>query len=160
MLIYNYNISIGIYACEYGLIKNNCLHRWIQTPSSFLYEPALCRMIHKLMRKLFMQLIGEFKRLGSTVVYADFNKIILCTKKRRYHIYLSILSIYFISSQSIYSYINPSIYLFVDNLYFRIEDATAYIEFILNSIQSRELFHSLHFEPKACWHLLLWMDKV
>lgn len=29
------------------------------------------------------RLIAEFKRLGSSVVYANFNRIILCTKKRR-----------------------------------------------------------------------------
>ena len=40
-------------------------------------------MVYKLMSKLFMQLVGEFKRLGSMVVYADFNRIILCTKKRK-----------------------------------------------------------------------------
>lgn len=28
-------------------------------------------------------MISEFKRLGSTVVYGNFNRIILCTKKRR-----------------------------------------------------------------------------
>ena len=27
--------------------------------------------------------MGEFKRLGSNIVYANFNRIILCTKKRR-----------------------------------------------------------------------------
>ena len=58
--------------------------RWIRTPSSLLYEPALCRMIHKLTKKLFMQLIGEFMRLGSSIVYADFNRIIVCTKKKRW----------------------------------------------------------------------------
>ena len=57
--------------------------RWISNPSSLLYEPALCRTIHKLMSKLFMQLVGEFRRLGSIVVYADFTRIILCTKKRK-----------------------------------------------------------------------------
>lgn len=30
-----------------------------------------------------VRLISEFKRLGSTVVYGNFNRIILCTKKRR-----------------------------------------------------------------------------
>lgn len=30
----------------------------------------------------FARLISEFKRLGSTVVYGNFNRIILCTKKR------------------------------------------------------------------------------
>lgn len=34
------------------------------------------------MKKLFVQLVAEFKRLGSVIVYANFNKIILCTKKR------------------------------------------------------------------------------
>ena len=27
--------------------------------------------------------MGEFKRLGSNIVYANFNRVILCTKKRR-----------------------------------------------------------------------------
>ncbi len=34
------------------------------------------------MKKLFVQLISEFRRLGADVVYADFNRIIICTKKR------------------------------------------------------------------------------
>lgn len=29
------------------------------------------------------RLVAEFKRLGSNVVYGNFNRIILCTKKRR-----------------------------------------------------------------------------
>lgn len=37
-------------------------------------EPLLC---------LACRLVAEFKRLGSSVVYANFNRIILCTKKRR-----------------------------------------------------------------------------
>lgn len=32
---------------------------------------------------LVLRLIAEFKRLGSSVVYANFNRIVLCTKKRR-----------------------------------------------------------------------------
>ena len=42
----------------------------------------------------------------------------------------------------------------------RMEDASAYIEFILNSIQSRDLFHSLQIEPTSCWEYLMWMDQV
>lgn len=33
------------------------------------------------MKKLFIQLIAEFKRLGSIIVFANFNKVIICTKK-------------------------------------------------------------------------------
>jgi DNA polymerase epsilon subunit 1 len=32
---------------------------------------------------LLYRLMAEFKRLGSSVIYANFNRIILCTKKRR-----------------------------------------------------------------------------
>jgi DNA polymerase epsilon subunit 1 len=35
------------------------------------------------MRKYFVQLLAEFQRLGATVVYADFGRIVLGTKKRR-----------------------------------------------------------------------------
>jgi len=28
------------------------------------------------------QLIAEFKRLGSTIIFANFNKIVICTKKK------------------------------------------------------------------------------
>lgn len=107
---------------------NQVMHfyRWLRSPSSLLYDPALHRTLHNMMKKVFLQwvlyhssavivtfslcnipclhrtlskaglnvpvtcflpfairLISEFKRLGSTVVYGNFNRIILCTKKRR-----------------------------------------------------------------------------
>ena len=58
------------------------VYRWLRSPSALLYDPALYKTLHSLMRKLFLQLIGEFKRLGATVVCANFNRIVLCTKKR------------------------------------------------------------------------------
>jgi DNA polymerase epsilon subunit 1 len=81
-------------------------------------------MIHKLMKKMFLQLIGELKRLGSTIIYADFSKIVVCTKKKS------------------------------------MTDASAYIKFILGSIKSRDLFHSLQMEPTVGWEYLFWMDQV
>ncbi|XP_043925704.1 DNA polymerase epsilon catalytic subunit A [Protopterus annectens] len=64
---------------------NQVMHfyRWLRSPASLLYDPALHRTLHNMMKKLFLQLVAEFKRLGSSVVYANFNRIILCTKKRR-----------------------------------------------------------------------------
>ncbi|KAF6729526.1 DNA polymerase epsilon catalytic subunit A [Oryzias melastigma] len=64
---------------------NQVMHfyRWLRSPSSLLYDPALHRTLHNMMKKVFLQLAAEFKRLGSTVVYGNFNRIILCTKKRR-----------------------------------------------------------------------------
>uniref|UniRef100_A0AC11CBA7 DNA polymerase epsilon, catalytic subunit n=1 Tax=Ovis aries TaxID=9940 RepID=A0AC11CBA7_SHEEP len=103
---------------------NQVMHfyRWLRSPSSLLHDPALHRTLHSMMKKLFLQLIAEFRRLGSSVVYANFNRIILCTKKRR------------------------------------VEDALAYVEYITNSIHSKEIFHSLTISFSRCWEFLLWMD--
>lgn len=42
----------------------------------------------------------------------------------------------------------------------RVKDAAGYISFVLESILSKELFHSLALKPVACWGYLLWMDQV
>lgn len=55
--------------------------RWCTSSSSALYDPALQKFVLGLMRKTFSQLLAEFRRLGSDVVYANFNKIILSTSK-------------------------------------------------------------------------------
>jgi DNA polymerase epsilon subunit 1 len=55
--------------------------RWISGTSSNMFEPALHRFLHGLMRKVFLQLLAEFKRLGTHVVYADFQRIFLLTTK-------------------------------------------------------------------------------
>ncbi|XP_067406281.1 DNA polymerase epsilon catalytic subunit A [Emydura macquarii macquarii] len=105
---------------------NQVIHfyRWLRSPASLLHDPALHRTLHGMMKKLFLQLVAEFKRLGSSVVYANFNRIILCTKKQR------------------------------------IEDAMAYVEYITNSIHSKEIFHSLTISFSRCWQFLLWMDPA
>lgn len=55
--------------------------RWICSSAAHMFDPNLQRFIHGLMLKTFIQLRAEFKRLGSSVVYADFNRIILVTSK-------------------------------------------------------------------------------
>lgn len=55
--------------------------RWATSPSSSLYDPALQRFVLGLMRKTFSQLLAEFRRLGSDIVYASFNRIMLATSK-------------------------------------------------------------------------------
>jgi len=42
--------------------------------NAIVYESFSCSAV---------RLVSEFKRLGSTVVYGNFNRIMLCTKKRR-----------------------------------------------------------------------------
>jgi DNA polymerase epsilon subunit 1 len=55
--------------------------RWISSSASSMFEPALHRFLHGLMRKVFLQLLAEFKRLGTNVVHADFNRVFLLTSK-------------------------------------------------------------------------------
>ncbi|KAK3581719.1 hypothetical protein CHS0354_015350 [Potamilus streckersoni] len=105
---------------------NQIIHfyRWLRSPSALLYDPALRRTLHNLMKKVFLQLIAEFKRLGSQIVYANFNRIVLCTKKRR------------------------------------LMDALAYVEYITNSIKSKELFHLIDMTYEQCWEYLMWLDQA
>ncbi|TDL20354.1 DUF1744-domain-containing protein [Rickenella mellea] len=55
--------------------------RWISSSGAHMFDPSIQRFIHGLMRKTFIQLLAEFKRLGSNVVYADFSRIVLVTSK-------------------------------------------------------------------------------
>ncbi|KAK7064720.1 DNA polymerase epsilon catalytic subunit [Favolaschia claudopus] len=55
--------------------------RWISSSASHMYDPSIHRFVHGLMRKTFIQLLAEFRRLGSHVVYADFSRILLATSK-------------------------------------------------------------------------------
>lgn len=56
-------------------------YRWLRSPTSMLYDPALHTMVHKMMIKVFMQLMQRFRKLGSSIVYGSFNKLIICTGK-------------------------------------------------------------------------------
>ncbi|KAF7306469.1 DNA polymerase epsilon catalytic subunit [Mycena indigotica] len=55
--------------------------RWISSCASHMYDSSIHRFVHGLMRKTFIQLLAEFKRLGSHIVYADFSRIVLATSK-------------------------------------------------------------------------------
>ncbi|KAF9436997.1 DNA polymerase epsilon catalytic subunit [Entomortierella beljakovae] len=56
-------------------------HRWLTSPSSKLYDPCMYALVHGLMKKVFFQLIAEFKRLGSKVILGNFNKMTIATSK-------------------------------------------------------------------------------
>ncbi|KAL7311155.1 DNA polymerase epsilon catalytic subunit [Mucor circinelloides] len=66
---------------RYGEHMIDTLHRWLLSTNSFMYDPSLYSLIHSMMKKVFMQLVAEFKRLGATVVFANFHKIVLTTNK-------------------------------------------------------------------------------
>lgn len=99
-------------------------YRWVRSSNALLYDPALRRALNNLMRKLFLQIIAEFKRLGADVIHADFNRIIINTQKRS------------------------------------IVDAISYVDYIVQNIRNKELFHSVHLSYTQCWEFLLWMDPA
>lgn len=57
------------------------LYRLISTPEARLSDPALHRMVVSLMKGTFSQLLGEFQRLGSTIISASFHRITIATNK-------------------------------------------------------------------------------
>ncbi|CAI5755607.1 unnamed protein product [Candida verbasci] len=59
----------------------NTLVTWVQRKDSFLYDPSLHYHVHNLTSKTLLQLIGEFKKMGSQVIFANRNKLLIQTTK-------------------------------------------------------------------------------
>ncbi|OAR00754.1 hypothetical protein LLEC1_05733 [Akanthomyces lecanii] len=57
------------------------LVRWVENPDSFMYDRALHYYVQMMSRKAFQQLMGDFRRVGSQVVFANANRLILQTTK-------------------------------------------------------------------------------
>ncbi|OAY51429.1 DNA polymerase epsilon catalytic subunit A [Manihot esculenta] len=57
------------------------LYRWLCSPQSKLHDPALHRILHKVMQKVFALLLAEFRKLGATIIFANFSKVIIDTGK-------------------------------------------------------------------------------
>lgn len=68
----------NVYA-DYQLVH---FYRWIRSNKAYLYDPALRKTLNVLMRKLFLQVLAEFEKLGCQIIFADFTKIVLHTGKR------------------------------------------------------------------------------
>lgn len=106
--------------------------------------------------------MAEFKRLGSSVIYGNFNRLILCTKKRR--IDDSIAYVEYITNrfQTLFFFFrldcNPS---FLCNVQVSEVPTLVFIFCLLFvSIHSKEIFHSLSITFSRCWEFLLWMDPT
>lgn len=57
------------------------LVRWVESPDSYLYDRSLNYYVHMMSRKAFQQLMTDFKRVGSHVVFANTNRLLLQTTK-------------------------------------------------------------------------------
>ncbi|XP_012159069.1 DNA polymerase epsilon catalytic subunit A [Ceratitis capitata] len=99
-------------------------YRWVRSSNALLYDPALRRTLNNLMRKMFLRIVAEFKRLGATIIYADFNRIILNSGKKT------------------------------------VVDALGYVEYVVQSLRNKELFHSIQLSYEQCWNFMLWLDQA
>ncbi|KAL4985013.1 DNA polymerase epsilon catalytic subunit A [Aspergillus falconensis] len=57
------------------------LIRWVESPASCLYDRSLHQYVRMLSRKSFQQLMAEFRRVGSNVVFASPTRLLLQTSK-------------------------------------------------------------------------------
>ncbi|KAL8359001.1 hypothetical protein RB601_008139 [Gaeumannomyces tritici] len=57
------------------------LVRWVESPDSFLYDRALHYYVQMMSRKALQQLMSDFRRVGSQVVFASSNRLLLQTTK-------------------------------------------------------------------------------
>ncbi|KAI3405326.2 POL2 [Candida oxycetoniae] len=59
----------------------NALITWVQRKDSFMYDPLLHYHVHNLSCKALLQLVNEFRKIGSQVVFANRTKLIIQTSK-------------------------------------------------------------------------------
>ena len=71
------NISLS-HAAGDALI---CLYRWLKNPAANLHDPTLFSALHKVMKKVFLQLVSTLRKLGCSIIYASFSKLIISTNK-------------------------------------------------------------------------------
>lgn len=57
------------------------LVRWVESSSSFLYDRSLHYYIQMMSRKAFLQLLNDFRRVGSHIVFASSARLLLQTTK-------------------------------------------------------------------------------
>ncbi|KAI1614959.1 DNA polymerase epsilon catalytic subunit A [Exophiala viscosa] len=98
------------------------LVRWVEAPASCLYDRHLHYYVQMMSKKAMQQLITDFRRVGSNVVFASPTRLLLQTSKQE------------------------------------VENAYAYSQYILKSIQQKPLFHFLGLEVKDYWDILIWYD--
>ena len=57
------------------------LVRWVEHPDSFMFDGSLCYYVQMMSRKAFQQLMQDFRRVGSQVIHAGGNRLLLQTTK-------------------------------------------------------------------------------
>jgi DNA polymerase epsilon subunit 1 len=80
-LVHTWLHEVMNYENEHADVQLMGFYRWLKSQDAMLHDPALHRYVRYLMKKLFMQVIGEFRRLGAHIIHATFTKIVIGTQK-------------------------------------------------------------------------------
>ena len=71
-------------ACRGSPMADNMVQhliRWVESPSSYLYDRSLHFYVQMMSRKAFQQLMTDFKRVGSHIIFASPSRLLLQTTK-------------------------------------------------------------------------------
>ncbi|KAJ3080643.1 DNA polymerase epsilon catalytic subunit, partial [Quaeritorhiza haematococci] len=66
----------------FSMMMLDSFYRWLTSPAAKMYDPALLSLMNDLIRKVFMQLVAEIRKLGCAVVYANTKRLIISTPKK------------------------------------------------------------------------------
>ena len=72
-------------ACRGNLLADvmvQHLVRWVESPTSFLYDHSLHYYVQTMSKKALQQLMTDFRRVGSQTVFASSNRLLLQTSKQ------------------------------------------------------------------------------
>lgn len=67
-----------------SIVADELLHhiyRLVSNPQSLLFDPALHRIVHALMKTTFNRVMSELQRLGCSIIFASFQRITVATNK-------------------------------------------------------------------------------
>uniref|UniRef100_A0AC34GQD3 DNA polymerase epsilon catalytic subunit n=1 Tax=Panagrolaimus sp. ES5 TaxID=591445 RepID=A0AC34GQD3_9BILA len=70
-------IHVNENACADQLVVH--MYRWMCDPKSLMYNPAIVSSVNILMRKLCLLLVTEVNRMGGSVIYCSFSRLVLST---------------------------------------------------------------------------------
>ncbi|KAJ2836120.1 DNA polymerase epsilon catalytic subunit [Coemansia sp. 'formosensis'] len=80
-LLRGWSVEVAERQNAFAEMMTEHVFRWLTRPASHLYDPALARLVRVLMRKAFLQLQAECRKLGATIVYANLDKLVITTGK-------------------------------------------------------------------------------
>lgn len=97
-------------------------YRWISSPHSKMYDPALHKLVHKLIKRVYVHLLAEFKQLGARIIHASFNKLIIATERRTLseaQAYAAFLQKTFKRNRELFRYVELTPSMYYDILLFK-----------------------------------------